>query len=213
MPTVEPAASTPFWTPRMGVVLLLLCAYPLLAHAEAASGNPYFAWTAWLCLVGAISLALPWKAGLCVAVALLTPLAWIHADVLLRIPPVIIYLALGVWFGKSLLPGREPLISWFARMERVHLEQDLARYTRLLTLIWTVFFVSMSALSASLAVFAEHETWSLFTNGASYVLIALLFVGEYAYRRVRYSHYRHSSLPRMITMLYRGMSRRRAGTR
>ena len=199
---------------RSALVLALLCAYAVLSHLAATTNGSAFAWGAWLCLAGAIALALPWKAGLAIAAALLAPLAWVPIEALLRIPPVIIYLALGAWFGRTLLPGRQPLISGLASLERGELEPELARYTRRLTAIWSAFFFVMAVLSAALAVLADAETWSLFTNGVNYLLMALLFVGEYAYRRVRYSQYRHASFPRMMRMLFTaGRTRRRAAGR
>ena len=122
-----------------------------------------------------------------------------------------IYLALAVWFGRTLLPGRVPLISRFASLERGDLEPVLARYTRRLTAIWTAFFLAMATLAAVLALLADGHTWSLFTNGLSYLLMGVLFFGEYAYRRLRYSEFRHASLPRMIRMLVAaGRTARRA---
>jgi uncharacterized membrane protein len=199
---------------RNAVVVLALCAYAVASHVAATTGDGAFAWLAWLCLVGAIVLALPWKAGLPIAVALLAPLVWVPIEALLRAPPVIIYLALAAWFGRTLLPGRQPLISGFASLERGELEPVFARYTRRLTVMWSAFFAVMAVVSAALALLADAEAWSHFTNGVNYVLIALLFFGEYAYRRVRYSQYRHASLLRMIQMLLTaGRARRRPAGR
>jgi uncharacterized membrane protein len=210
----DTGGGAPLRKARNVLVVALLCAYAVLSHVAATTGKTTYASLAWFCLVGAIALALPWKAGLGIAIALLAPLAWVSIEGLLRIPPVVIYLALAAWFGRTLLPGRQPLISGFARLERGELEPDLARYTRLLTAIWSAFFAAMAVASLALALLADAETWSLFTNGVNYLLMALLFFGEYAYRRLRYSQYRHASLPRMIQMLITaGRNRRRAAGR
>ena len=186
---------------RSVLVIALLCVYTVASHVAATGGAVAYAWLAWSSLVLGVSLALPWKAGLALAVALLGPETWSPADTLLKVPPVVIYLALAAWFGRTLLPGREPLISRFASLERGELEPVLARYTRRLTGIWTAFFLAMAVLSGGLALGADGETWSIFTNGLNYLFIAVLFFGEYVYRRVRYSEFRHASLPRMIRML------------
>jgi uncharacterized membrane protein len=186
---------------RSVLVIALLCAYTAASHVAATSGAPAYAWIAWSSLVAGVALALPWRAGLAFAAVLLGPVAWIPADVLLKAPPVAIYLALGIWFGRTLLPGREPLISRFASLERGRLEPVLARYTRRLTALWSAFFVGMAIACATLAVLADGRTWSVFTNGVNYLLMAVLFFGEYVYRRLRYSAFRHASLPRMIRML------------
>jgi uncharacterized membrane protein len=199
---------------RGAAAVALLCAYAVYSHFAATTGRADFAWIAWLCLAAAPALGLPWKAGVPLAAALLAPLYWVPIEGLLRVPPVVIYPALAAWFGKTLLPGEEPLISWFASLERGELEPELARYTRRLTAVWCAFFAAMAVLSAALALLADAETWSLYTNGVNYALMALLFVGEYVYRRVRYSHYRHASFPRMMRMLFTaGRGRRRAAGR
>jgi uncharacterized membrane protein len=196
---------------RNALVVALLLAYAVLTHVAATTGGGNYALLAWCSLIAAIALALPWKAGLVAAIALLAPLAWLPIEALVKVPPAIIYLALAAWFGRTLLPGRQPLISGLASLERGELEPVLARYTRRLTAMWSAFFVLMAAVSAALAVFADAETWSVFVNGVSYLLIALLFVGEYVYRRVHYSQFRHASFPRMMRMLFTaGRTQRRA---
>lgn len=108
--------------------------------------------------------------------------------------PIAVNLLLCALFGRTLARAREPLIARFARLERgADLPQDLARYTRTLTVMWTLFFAAMAAVSASLAAGGSTFAWSLFTNVLNYVLVALFFVGEYAYRRIRFRHYRHLS--------------------
>lgn len=196
---------------RSGLVIALLALYSVASHLAATSGVAGYAWLAWSSLVCGVALALPWKAGLALALALIGPMPWIPVAWLLAIPPVVIYLALAVWFGRTLLPGRAPLISRLASLERGELEPVLARYTRRLTAIWTAFFVAMATLAAALALLGDGHTWSLFTNGVSYLLMGALFFGEYAYRRLRYSEFRHASLPRMIRMLVAaGRTARRA---
>jgi uncharacterized membrane protein len=189
-------------TLRSAAAVALLCAYAVLSHVAVTTGRSDFAAAAWICLIVPIALALPWKVGVPIAAALLAPLAWVPTDTLLKAPPVVIYFALATWFGRTLLPGRQPLISGFASLERGELEPELARYTRRLTALWSAFFVFMAVVSAALALLADAGRWSFFTNGVNYVLMALLFVGEYVYRRVRYRHYRHASFPRMMRMLF-----------
>jgi uncharacterized membrane protein len=203
---------TPFRAWRKVLAIPLLCAYPVLTHASAASGLPLYAWAAWLCLSGVLCLAVPARWRLLTAFVMIAPL-FLQPEALLRAPPVVINIALAVWFGSTLRAGGEPIISRFARMERGELEPDLVAYSRRLTVMWTVFFVFMAALSAALAMFGTAEAWSLFTNGINYILITAIFVGEYVYRRVRYGHYRHASLPRMIRMMFNAgnADTRRAG--
>jgi uncharacterized membrane protein len=107
--------------------------------------------------------------------------------------PVLVYCALFVLFASTLRQGRDPMISRFARIEQGELTAELRAYTRRLTVIWCVFFAGMAGLALGLAVWAPLQVWFLHTYFFSYFLIALLFLGEFAYRRWRYPHYRHAS--------------------
>jgi uncharacterized membrane protein len=199
---------------RRTLGVLLLCAYPVLTHAEVLTGLVFLAWLAWLCLAALAYMVVSgkWRAA---ALALLAgALLLMDAEELLRIPPVVVNLGLAAWFGMSLQPGEEPVISWFARLERGELTPELAGYSRRLTAIWLVFFVVMAAVAVALAAFATPEAWSLFANGISYLLVAALFVGEHAYRRVRYRNYSHASLLQYLRIMFSSgnlVSRRSAG--
>lgn len=127
--------------------------------------------------------------------------------------PVLIDLALFGLFAATLRAGHEPLISRFARRERGVLTPELVTYTRLLTQIWSVFFLVMAALAASLALWAPFMLWSLFTSAVSYLLIAALFLGEYVYRLQRFPHYRHASPWQLLRNLQRSGLRRDSDSR
>jgi uncharacterized membrane protein len=200
--------------PRSALAVLLLIAYPILTHVAMSTGFVYLGWMAWLCLAALVLMAVSARRRLAGFVLLMVPLALVDAETLLKAPPVVINLALAAWFGMSLKKGEEPMIGWFARLERGdELSPELATYTRRLTVLWTVFFVTMAATAALLAAFAAAETWSIFANGVDYVLIGVLFVGEYAYRRVRYRHYRHASLVDLVRTVVRSgrLAPRRTG--
>lgn len=129
-------------------------------------------------------------------VAIAAALGWWYApQLLLYAPPAVINVAFGLYFGTTLAPGREPRIATFAR--RViggDLPADRARYARGVTWIWTVFFFASAAAGLALAALAPLQVWSAFVNVVSYLLVAALFVGEYAYRRRRFPQHRHASL-------------------
>ena len=113
-------------------------------------------------------------------------------------PPILINAALGTVFARSLRRGHEPVIAGFARLEQGALTPELARYTRSLTEVWTMLFVGLAVTALYLAAFASLSTWSWFANCAAYVAVALLFVGEYLFRRMRYPQYRHASLATLL---------------
>lgn len=89
--------------------------------------------------------------------------------------------------------GRVPLIARFAMMEQGTLSAELASYTRTLTWLWTLLFAGAAAASLLLALSGNRDAWSLFTNLINYLLVALLFLGEFVYRRLRFRSYQHQS--------------------
>ncbi len=155
-------------------------ALALLAALAAFLGASFF-------VRHAVRWLLPPLAG--AAVFLASPPA--HA--LLYVPPVLINLCLCWVFGRTLVRGRTPLIARFAMLEQGALTAELARYTRVLTWLWTLLFAGAAIASTALALSGERDAWSFFTNFLNYALVAALFLGEFAYRRVRYRAYRHAS--------------------
>jgi uncharacterized membrane protein len=134
--------------------------------------------------------------------AFIAVLAWqADAVVLLYLPPVAINLWFALLFGASLRRGSLPLVSRIARLERGTLEPELAAYTRRLTAIWTLLFLALATESLLLALFAPLELWSWFVNVWNYVFVGALFVGEYAYRRLRYARYGHASPLALIRLI------------
>lgn len=194
--------------------VLLALAWPLSLHCAVLLDAPQ--WGPRLTAIAAALAATLWAVGTrrflpALAVALAAAAAAILApQFLLYAPPVLINLALAAVFGASLRAPREPLIATFARQEHPDLPADLALYTRRLTLLWTVLFAAMAAIALALAFGGSLETWSVFTNVVSYVLVATLFAGEYTYRRWRYRQYRHASLPEFVrNVRAAGLFRRR----
>lgn len=119
---------------------------------------------------------------------------WLGSLFALYLLPVMINGFLGVLFGRTLLPGSEPLITRFRRLEgEGDIPPAIAVYTRALTAIWTGVFVLLAAISALLALFAPLEVWSLFTNCLNYGVVAVLFVAEYIYRRTVLRRYAHAT--------------------
>lgn len=95
-----------------------------------------------------------------------------------------LYLGLVVLFGRTLLPGREPLVTGLARRFEDPLPLTVARYTRGVTWAWALFGAGQLAASAALLRFASPGTWSFFVNALEWPLIAAMFAGEYACRLV-----------------------------
>jgi len=188
------------------LVAAACCAFPALSHLAVVSGDARWAalglaLLAWSVLAArvrparAVLLGLP-LSGVAFGLGALWPAAIVFT------PPLAVYLALAGAFAATLRSGREPMVSRFARIERGgELPPDLARYTRVLTGLWVLFFVVMAGVSLSLALAGPRELWSLFTNLVSYALLALFFLCEYLYRRIRFRHHRHPGLVEFLRRL------------
>lgn len=145
-------------------------------------------------LAAAVARRMPlWGAAL--ALAALAALAALDVAAFARLAPAgpaAIFLALAWVFGRTLAPGRVPLIERISRAERGgDVPAGLVPYTRALTRTWTGLLAGIGVGSIALALFGSAEAWSLFTNVTSYVLLVALFFGEYAYRRWRFPQYPH----------------------
>jgi uncharacterized membrane protein len=120
---------------------------------------------------------------------------------LMLAPAVAINLALAFVFARTLQGDREPTISRFARIERGTLEPELRVYTRALTIVWVAYFLIAAALSLSFALFAPSTVRPGAVSLGNAAGVAVLFVGEYAYRRMRFRLYRHASLLTLVRIV------------
>ena len=108
--------------------------------------------------------------------------ALINSELLLRLYPVAVSIGLLVVFAMS-LSGSQTIVERFARIREPDLPPEGIAYTRRVTQIWCVFFVANGTVAAYTAFFASRETWSLYNGFIAYVLMGILFVGEYLWRR------------------------------
>lgn len=159
------------------------------------------------------NLAIDWRAGtgrrsvwLIAICALLIALAAISAGyasavVLLLAPSVVVNAALFALFGHTLLPGREPLITRFRRFEIGHVAPKFVRYTRLLTMLWTILFAFGTAVSLAAALAGEIELWSWLAFVLMPALTAGFFLGEHAYRAYRFGTEGRASPLRTLALI------------
>jgi uncharacterized membrane protein len=95
---------------------------------------------------------------------------------------------LAVFFGRTLLPGRDALITRIARVSDPQLSPQLVRYTRILTAVWSAYFV---AAVVATAVWGATRPWLGAAVGAG---AALLFVGEHRLRALIFPGHRFPAL-------------------
>ncbi|KAB2968426.1 hypothetical protein [Zoogloea sp.] len=93
-------------------------------------------------------------------------------------------LALGLYFGRSLGAGQTPACTAFARLLHPSPSPQVLRYTRRITIAWTLFFAGSAVLSTLLYVLAPIQAWSLFSNLLYLPSLVLMFVVEGLVRRV-----------------------------
>lgn len=116
--------------------------------------------------------------------------------------PLVLNMALCWMFGRTLGQGREALITRFARLiENGDPPLEVVRYTRRLTLVWCLVFSAFAVELALLALLADPAVWSLFANVINYLLVIVVFVVEYGYRRWRFRHRSHLSPLQFLTSL------------
>lgn len=197
------------WHKRL-VVLAVLVAYPLLVHwavlshpqsmlGELLIAVPLLIVLAWFLARtrrgrrGMVALAVGAAAG---------AVAWheVNADpaMLYPIPHLSANLFMLWFFGRTLQPGREALITRVARYVHGTLPDEVAAYTRRVTWAWCVFFAGTIVVSAFLFMMAPLTVWSLFANVLNLPLLASMFFGEYAWRRLRHPHFARASFPEVV---------------
>jgi len=173
------------------LILVLAIAYPISAHISTIWAIPQLGISVLTALLIAISYDLtykrkPWLRGsIALAIALFGLFALLYAkNVILFFPPIVISATLLYLFGKTLLPQRVPLITLFSREVLNETSPEIDAYTRKVTLAWTIFFATMIVECILLALFANKDTWSLFTNIVNYIFIGIFFVIELIFRRL-----------------------------
>lgn len=110
------------------------------------------------------------------------------------------------YFGRTLARGREPLITRFARTVHGALDPPMEWFTRKVTIAWCLFFAIQLIASALLFAFAPLSAWSLFINLLNLPLVALMFVGQFVYRMIRYPDYPRVSLWQAIQVFIKDTS-------
>jgi uncharacterized membrane protein len=100
------------------------------------------------------------------------------------------HLALAVLFGRTLTGPGDALITSMDRYIYGNSQsQRKIRYTRQLTLAWTLFFVTNAMVSTGLFLWAPAALWSIHANLLTGPLIGLMFlVQHFVQKRVLLPH-------------------------
>ena len=171
---------------------VLTLAYPFLIYFGIERAEPR--WLALLLAVLALLRATAtreaiWLWGAAFGLALATLSAASNALLPLKLYPVLVNTVLLALFGAS-LAHPPSMIERFARLREPQLPPAAIAYTRRVTQVWCVFFVMNGSIALVTALWASDQVWALYNGLVAYVLIGLLFAGEWVVRRrVRRSHF------------------------
>lgn len=171
--------------------------YPILAHYSAATAAfatfPSLGLTVSLAPLLAGLLWVSWhsprRLGMLLLCAAVCVLLWGFWEALERNFAWVYFIQhagtnvmLAAVFGLTLTRGRQPLCTRVAEVVRGRLAPDVLRYTRAVTLAWTLFFLGISLVSTALFLSASIDAWSIFANFLWLPLILLMFVAEHLVR-------------------------------
>jgi len=96
--------------------------------------------------------------------------------------PVVMSLTMALVFAMTLIYPPS-MIERFARLSTPNLEPSGVIYTRNVTILWTCYCL-MNAIISFITIHLNNiEMWTLYNGCISYILMGLLFAGEYAYRK------------------------------
>ena len=184
-----------------------LALFPPLAGVVAVCWRTRARWVALAGVAGVLAVALVYSSSLAA-----------HVSTLWFVEHVSINLLLAAFFGRTLLPGAEPLVTRIARAMRPSMPQEVVEYTRAVTVAWTIYFVLMAALSVALYFGSSIAVWSAFATFVSGPAVALMFLFEFALRRRRMPGLHHATIAqsiagfRALVQAPGGSSRRRGTT-
>ncbi len=214
---------------RLGKALLLLAfvGYPLWLHSVIAGGEYVGRELLWVLmpLLACASWAVfrlvrrAWWPVLGLALGIL--IAWLvlgeHERIGLIALNGITHAALNLFllwfFGRTLMAGREPLISRISRLVHGAMDPHLVAYTRYATLAWTMFFFMQVMISALLYTFAPISAWSFYINVLDLPLLALMFCGEYIWRYTAHPDHPRASILRSIEVYSKDLASARDSNR
>jgi uncharacterized membrane protein len=210
------------------LVAILAVAYPVSAHFAIARHSEVLTVASLALLAGLILLPGlargSWTAWLVAPVVFagIYFLIRLHATLLpLYAPPVLITGFMAWAFAHTLAPGRMPLIERYVRLMHAPDEEITGAtrdYARRLTGIWAALLSALSIVNLALALLAvpaglllavgidpvmpvPQAVWSLFANVLNYLIVALFFVAEYAYRQYRFPQRPYRNIVQFIWQL------------
>ncbi len=97
-------------------------------------------------------------------------------------------------FARTLTAHQQPLCTQFAQIMYGELSPQHIRYSHRVTVVWTVFFGAMIAISTGLFFTYPIRVWSIFSNFVFLPLVIVLFVVEFMVRKSVLPEVAHSHI-------------------
>jgi uncharacterized membrane protein len=114
---------------------------------------------------------------------------WSNELLTLRFYPAIANAAMLLLFLWSLW-SPPSVIERLARLQHSDLPPEGVVYTRRVTQVWCGFFIVNGSIALATALFSSVEIWSLYNGLIAYLLMGILFIGEYLVRIKTQNHAR-----------------------
>jgi uncharacterized membrane protein len=107
----------------------------------------------------------------------------------LRFYPAIVNAAMLLLFSWSLW-SPPSIIERFARIQHPDLPPEGVIYTRCVTQVWCGFFIINGSIALATTLWSSFEIWSLYNGLIAYLMMGILFIGEYLVRIKTQNHAR-----------------------
>lgn len=170
---------------RNALLVLVSLLYPVTVWLALGRFEPRWVALLLFALAGLRALGTrdPVWGGAALAAGLLALLALLANTAMpLKLYPVAVNLTLLGVFGLSLL--RPPsVIERLARLREPQLPDAAVAYTRRVTQVWCLFFVFNAGMALGTALWASEALWALYNGLIAYLLMGLLFAGEWLLRQ------------------------------
>ena len=99
----------------------------------------------------------------------------------LKFYPLLVNISMFIVFFTSLL-NPPTVIERIARIKSPELPVEGVRYTRNVTIVWCLFFFINGAMALYTSLASDVAFWAIYNGLISYVIMGILFIGEYAIR-------------------------------
>nr|WP_298689262.1 hypothetical protein [uncultured Dongia sp.] len=174
---------------RLGAVLFatVAAAYPIVVYL-LRDQIPFYLFALGACLllllravVAPTDITRFLRLPLAIAALVLAVMVLFDAAVAAKAYPAMLSLLIAAVFGNSL---RHPpsLIERLARLKDPALSMAGQDYCRSVTWLWTIWLAANAVIAAGLAIWGSIAIWALWTGLLSYIVTAVLFLGEIVLR-------------------------------